>query len=244
MPNSDHLNKPYLTAGQTQPDVTINDFLDAVDDALAGSVTVDMGADSDLTPTAAQQLSMELVITDTGVLLTAARNVILEGFSRFHIVKNDTAQELTFKTAAGSGVAVPAGGVRQLIFNDAANVNSVSGQGADAFLYELGAFFPNKPQTSEVVLRSIFTRSIDFPSALTGSQGYCETTATAETDFDVQKNAVSVGTIRFAIATNASTFIAASPISFTAGDRLAIIAPATPDTTLSDIYITLKGTRV
>jgi hypothetical protein len=242
MPNSDHLNKALMTAGQTQPDVTINAFFAAVDNAVAGSETVDMGADSDLTPTADQQLSLQLVITDTGVLLTAARNVILEGYSRFHIVKNETAQTLTFKTAAGTGVAVIPG-ARELIFNDAANVNAVSGQGSDSFLFDVGSNHPGKPTASQPIMRFVFTRAVDFPSGLTGSQGYCETQATAQTDIDVQKNAVSVGTVRFPASTSAATFIMASATSFAAGDRLALIAPGTPDATLSDFYITLKGTR-
>ena len=127
MPNSDHLNKPLLVSGQTQPDVTLNTFLEAVDDALAGSVTINAASDADITPTAAQQLNMQIIITDTvsPAVLTTGRNVILEGFSRLHVVLNSTAQTLTFKTAAGSGVAVATGGGRQLIYNDGSNVHSV-----------------------------------------------------------------------------------------------------------------------
>jgi hypothetical protein len=125
MPKSDHLNKDYMAAGQTQPDVTLNNFLEAVDEAIAGSVTIDMGSDADLTPTATQQLRLELIITDTGVVLTTGRNVILEGFARLHVVLNSTAETLTFKTAAGSGVAVATGGGRELIYNDGSNVHAI-----------------------------------------------------------------------------------------------------------------------
>tara|TARA_R110000803_G_scaffold28011_16_gene65175 strand:- start:124 stop:855 length:732 start_codon:yes stop_codon:yes gene_type:complete len=243
MPNSDHLNLPYLTAGQTNPDVTINNFLEGLDDASAGSATVDFTSDADLTPTAAENKELQMVITDTSVFLTVPRNVILESYGRFHIVKNDTAQDLTFKNAAGTGVTV-SGTVRELIYNDGTNVYSVSGQNTESFLYDLGVFVPGLPAASDDVMRFVFSRSVDFPAGLTASQGYCETQATAQYDFDVQKNGGSVGTVRFAIATSAATFIMASPQSFVAGDRIAIIASATPDATLNDVYITLKGTRV
>jgi hypothetical protein len=70
-----------------------------------------------------------------------------------------------------------------------------------------------------------------------------ETAATAETDFDLQKNDVSIGTVRFAISGTVATFVAISEETFVAGDRLELIAPVTPDGTLAEIYFTFKLTR-
>lgn len=243
MPNSIYLNMPYLATAQTSPEVTLNDFLETVDRAVAGTATHNMASDANYTLTTAQNRSLQVIITDTGVLLTAPRDIILSSFGRFHIVKNDTAQNLTFKNATGSGVTVQAGAVRELLYNDGTNVHSVSGQSSDSFLYDVGVFVPSTPADNDDVLRFIFTRTVSFPTSLTGSRGYCEVTATSQADFDVRKNGSSVGTIRFPASTNAATFIMASPTTFAAGDRLSVIAPSPQDGTLADVYFTLKGTR-
>jgi hypothetical protein len=79
--------------------------------------------------------------------------------------------------------------------------------------------------------------------ALSGSVGKATVAATAQTDFDILKNGASVGTMRFAIAATDATFIAASPITFAAGDVIRVNAPVTPDATLANVHFTLKGTR-
>jgi len=73
------------------------------------SVTVNFASDADLTISADQNLYGNITITDTGVVLTASRNVIVDTRERDVVVTNNTAQDLTVKTAAGSGFVVPAG---------------------------------------------------------------------------------------------------------------------------------------
>ena len=104
-------------------------------------------------------------------------------------------------------------------------------------------FLVGAPSNSQLVHHEVMTDAITFPSGLSGSAGYADTTATAQTDFDVQKNGSSVGTIRFAIGTNAPTFIMASATAFAAGDRLKVIAQASADATLGDFSFTLVGQR-
>jgi hypothetical protein len=60
--------------------------------------------------------------------------------------------------------------------------------------------------------------------------------------FDLLKNGVSFGTVTFNVSATGS-FTVASATSFAAGDVLTITAPATADSTLEDISITLVGTR-
>lgn len=109
--------------------------------------------------------------------------------------------------------------------------------------YDIGAMIPGAPSASLVCMRYKFPRAVDFPASLTNSQGVAGTAATAQTDFDVRKNGVSFGTIRFAAAGTSATFIAAGSSSFAAGDVLTVVAPASPDATLADISVTLAGTR-
>lgn len=112
-----------------------------------------------------------------------------------------------------------------------------------ALANDVGAFIAGKPSASEVILRFVAARPFVLPSALSGSRGDADIAATAQTDFDVTKNGSSVGTVRFAAAGTAASFIAASAASFAAGDVLAVVAPSSADATLADISITLRGVR-
>lgn len=109
--------------------------------------------------------------------------------------------------------------------------------------FDLTAFYPGVPTSSAIITRVPVARVITFPASLTGSVATARVAATAQTDFDVQKNGSSVGTIRFAAAGTSATFIAASQIVTAAGDLVSIIAPATADATLADIGFVLTGTR-
>ena len=72
-------------------------------------VTVNFASDADITLTAEQDYYGRLRITDTGVLLTASRSVNLVARERVVYVYNDTLQDLTIKTAGGTGVVLYAG---------------------------------------------------------------------------------------------------------------------------------------
>lgn len=109
--------------------------------------------------------------------------------------------------------------------------------------YDLGAMYNGVPTASLVVLDFEFPRRAWFSAGLVGSRGRAVTAATAQTDFDVQRNGVSVGTIRFAAAGTVASFIMVQRQVFGIGDVLKIVAPASPDATLADIRFTLAGTR-
>jgi len=81
-----------------------------------------------------------------------------------------------------------------------------------------------------------------FPSGLAGSQAVAKVAATAQTDVAVRQNGVAVGTVRWATGATVASFIMASATPVAAGDRLELVAPATPDATLSDPAWTLRGT--
>jgi hypothetical protein len=107
--------------------------------------------------------------------------------------------------------------------------------------FDLAFFYSGKPTSSAVVLQFTALRAVTFAASLTGSDGDAAVAATAQTDFNVLKNGVSVGTIRFAAAGTTATFISAG-FSLAAGDILKVTAPASADATLSDIGVTLTGT--
>lgn len=106
---------------------------------------------------------------------------------------------------------------------------------------DLATWIIGEPTASQIVFRFIAVRALHFPASLTGSQAKAGVAATGSTVFDIQKNGSSVGSITFSASGTTGAFSAASAISLAAGDVLSIVAPGTPDATLADISITLKG---
>lgn len=116
----------------------------------------------------------------------------------------------------------------------------------EAFYFDIGGGCNGAPAASQVLLRAIMVRSISFDNDFAGSQAEAEVAATAQTDFDVQKNGSSIGYFRFAAAGTAATFVTSGSgdETFSAGDVLKVVAPASPDATLANIAFTFAGTKV
>jgi hypothetical protein len=91
------------------------------DTAIQAQTTHNMASDADYTLTTSQAQKAIIKITDTGVLLTTGRNIIVPDAARVWIVDNQTAQISTFKTSAGTGVPVAAG-VKATVYSDGTNV--------------------------------------------------------------------------------------------------------------------------
>lgn len=120
-----NLNLEYLAQNQNSPEVTINEGFDRLDAAISGLLTHEMTADADYTldtvPEPPEWMNFTIQITDSPATLTAARNIIVPNEVKFYLFQNDTAQTLTIKTSAGTGVAVIAG-ERALVRCDGTNV--------------------------------------------------------------------------------------------------------------------------
>ena len=87
----------------------------------AQTTTHEITTDADYTLTAEQNKFGRIVITDTGVILTVARNIITDVVQKDFIVQNDTLQDLTVKTLAGTGIVIKAGFSNNL-YNDSTNI--------------------------------------------------------------------------------------------------------------------------
>lgn len=96
----------------------------ALEEAIAGSGDATF-ASADLTltwvDTNASQTARSLRLRLTGTTGGAPRNLIVPSIEKAYIVKNDCADTVTVKTAAGSGIAVPPGKTMWL-YNDGLNV--------------------------------------------------------------------------------------------------------------------------
>jgi hypothetical protein len=114
---------------------------------------------------------------------------------------------------------------------------------ADTGIIDIALWYPGVPAASTTLLQFLADRAFTLPASLTGSQGFAGTVPTGSVTIDVRKNGTSQGSVNFAAATATSTFIFASAVAFAPGDRLTLVAPGTPDATLANLSVTLKGTR-
>jgi len=123
-----------------------------------------------------------------------------------------------------------------------AYTHALTGAGGAALVVSGSYTGPTTP--SLVVQRYIFARPASFPAGLNGSQGAAGTAATATTTYNIQKNGSNIGTMVFAASATSASFTMASATSFTVGDVLTIVAPASPDATLASVFWSLSGTKL
>lgn len=98
------------------------------------------------------------------------------------------------------------------------------------------------PGSAELVWQNIFDTEITFPADFVGSYAMANSAPTNEARYFIQKNGVTFGTIIFASGSNTASFDSEQTTFFN-GDIIKIIAPSPRDSTLSEISITLAGTR-
>jgi len=239
-----NLNLPQIAANQAQKYQTSNDADDYLDLALTATLAVDLtSADETLTDAEFRE-AFTFVCTGHSV----ARTLTVPAIARpFGVVNEGTG---TVSVECGStSIDVTAG--QSAVFHTDGSANglyrlglsaSPSG-GADP--YDVGASYPGSPTASAVLMRYPFPRAVVFPAGLIGSCGTADTGATATATFSIRKNGSQVGTMVFNTGSpnNVASFTMASETTFSAGDVLTVVAPASPDATLADIGFGLAGTR-
>jgi hypothetical protein len=237
----------HILQSQAQKEVTANEAFDALDQAIAGLLEVDVSAGGTITLDPAAALGCKMLRL-TGTLATDAA-VVIPTNKKSYLVHNATAGgfAVTIRTAAGAGVAVDSNfHDTAIVYCDGTDVVAISignAGGDDIGPYDVGVYFPGQPGAGVTLLQLVAPRAFTLPAGLTGSQGYAGTAPTAQADLDIRKNGASIGTGTFAASASTATFSFASEVTFAAGDRLAVIAPGTQDASLADISITFKGTR-
>ncbi|MEO5375896.1 MAG: hypothetical protein H7840_16820 [Alphaproteobacteria bacterium] len=243
MSTSPNLGIEHIIPSQYQKEVTANAAFDALDGAITGLLEVSLSS-GDVTLTAAQAL-ITMVIRTTGTM-TGATAITVPNNRKLYTILHDAAGgfTVTIKTAAGTGATVPAG-ERAVVYCDGANVVEVlrAAPAVTAAPFDVGCTFNGSPGASAVLLRLPLARAVTFPAGLAGSRGVAGTVPTAVATFDIRRNGAVFGTMTFAAGATTATFAAASATVFAAGDVLSVVSPATPDTTLQDLGLTLAGVR-
>ena len=107
---------------------------------------------------------------------------------------------------------------------------------------DIGFFVQGVATDAEKLATFVATRTITLPTTLAASQAYAEVVSTAAATIDVQVNAVSKGSIDFALGAATATFTFVAPVVLAAGDRVQFISQGTADATLADMSITIRGT--
>ncbi len=87
-----------------------------------------------------------------------------------------------------------------------------------------------------------FNRPMTIAANFAGSNVTCGTNPTAPASYAVLKNGTAAGTITLSTAC-ALSGTTSGTLSFNAGDRMAITAPASADSTLSDVALSVAATR-
>ena len=129
MADTTNIEAPKWTASQNSPDVTINSALDVIDSTMAAQNVIDFPSDADytLTDTGARPREWQYCViemTDVAFTLSDVRNVIVPNNARmWHVFNNTTGpgRILTFKTSAGTGIAIGVG-KRAILQCDGTNV--------------------------------------------------------------------------------------------------------------------------
>lgn len=176
-------------------------------------ITIDFPADADFALSADQNLYGRIRLTDLGFPLTAPRVVTVSSTERQFAVINETAQSLTIKTQAGTGVSV-ADGAYAVLRCDGTNVVYDELNNINSFL-ESGYSIRGDGKIEQWGVSSLLTNNsfetvalpTAFPNGALNGQvsGY---TAGVDDVADIQPKLVSITTtqIRVGMDTNGVSF--------------------------------------
>lgn len=128
---SNNLKLELIATGEqdgTWGNTTNTNLGTAIEQAIVGRAVVTFATDADLTLTlttsnAAQDARAVYLVAQSGVSLTASRNLVVPTIFKNYVVKNDTtgSQNIVVKTSAGTGVTVP-NGKTVAVYVDGTNV--------------------------------------------------------------------------------------------------------------------------
>lgn len=100
-----------------------------------------------------------------------------------------------------------------------------------------------QPAASQILFDIEMIGDESFLAAFAGSLGGAAVAPTGSVTLNIQKNGATVGTMNIAASSTTATFTMASGLTFSAGDRFRMLAPAAVDATLSGIRYTFVGRR-
>lgn len=103
-------------------------------------------------------------------------------------------------------------------------------------------FFTTAPTASEVLAIYVSAEAMTLADDFAGSSARVGTNPTSSFVLTVKKNGSSVGTITISTAGAIAFATTGTTVPLAAGDYLTVEAPSTPDATIANVAINLKGT--
>lgn len=251
--NSPILAVPQVAADQNNKYITINDAIEALESVTQDYVAFAAvgGADVTLTDDESTRYAIYEVSGASANfdLIFTSENIDTSALRRLFVVNNkDTTYTCTVITdAPGASITIKPGNkaLLQQRGDDIVLIGYFNDLLASPLPYDVGVFIPGTPTASQVCLRYTAVRGFRFADNFASSDANVVTNPTATTTFDIKKNGTTIGTVAFNTS-GAPTFTTSGSgfETFAASDILEIVAPASPDATISDISITLLGERV
>ncbi|MEN3144640.1 DUF2793 domain-containing protein [Ochrobactrum sp. WV_118_8] len=118
--------------------------------------------------------------------------------------------------------------------------SEVTSGGGGASSVAVSVYVPGTYGVSQKLLDYPMLFDASLSVGAVGSVAKAGTAPSAAKSLTILKNGISVGTVDFAASATDGTFTVESGVTFVAGDVLGISAPATVDSTLADVAISLK----
>lgn len=115
--------------------------------------------------------------------------------------------------------------------------------------FDLMMFFPGKMFNGQLLARLAFSSSTTVQANLPAFVGFAGAAANASTVVILNKRAAGgvttqIGTLTWAAAGTVPTVSYLADVNFAAGDFLEVKGPATADTTLADVTVTIQARRL
>lgn len=237
---SNNIGWREVASNQNQKEVTINEQVSIIDAALTERLAL-TGAGPFLPSATVFNRMVEIYVdaAATAVDITVPTNKKL-----FVLNNRDGTVDATLVKGATS-LTVPTGIALPFYSGDGVDdLHVLTGFEIEPVSYRMTSFKSLAPTASEVIAQFVVNRQVTLPLNLVGSEAYAGITATITSALDIQVNGVSAGTLTFTSGVNVGSFTFTPGLIMAPGDVLTIIANATPDITLGDISVTIKGTII
>lgn len=241
---SNNLNLDQVAENQAAKEVTINTATGQLDAALTESYSASFSSGNvSLTDTQYRRA----VRIQCSSVTASGRKLTLPALKKMVALTSDASNTQSLEIVRGTTSLFITPGSSLIVYTDG-NANGLFALGDSTASvvkpYDVGTYCAGLPDNGEILLRFNYPRKVTLPTNLVGSRVTAATAATATTDFVLNKNGSSVGTIRFAASGTVATFVGfATDTTFDPNDQLSLVAPGTADATLANIAFTFAGAQ-
>ena len=245
MSDTEILNIPEVGATQNNKTITINNAINALEQAANAFLVVGSIGSGPATITETQAVRNQLFRlqgASANFDFEIPSTINLIDTTRVFAVRNETSYVATIKASTGSGAEVElAAGKQGLFYCDNEDILLIALSSDTTAAYDFGFYYNGLPPDNAELMKLVAVRAFDVGTNLANFRGHCAVNPTASADFTVAKNGATVATIT--VSTGGVFSASGSAFSVAAGDRITITAPTPQDATLANVSIMIAGTR-